>query len=205
VVDPTLLTVRGFDPGPARYRYAVNPLFGTTRGSLPTGRRPFSLTLEARVELGRELTAQAVDQLMAVRKSQRVTVDQLKGELLQSVFNPVRGLVQARDSLTILTSDQARALAVLERRVTAEQDSIVTPLARGLLSGEFDGVGTGRVVAAVLAVEQRLFDAVVRGMREARSLFTPEQIDEFPPALRASFNLSRLMAAKPVRGFEPNY
>ena len=205
LVDPTLLMVRGFDPGAARYRYAVNPLFGSTRGSLPNGRRPFSLTLEARVELGRELTAQAVDQLIAVRKSQRVTVDQLKGELLQSVFNPVRGLVQARDSLTILTSDQARALALLERRVTAEQDSIVTPLARGLISGEYDGVGTGRVVAAVLAVEQRLFDAVVRGMREARSLFTPEQIDEFPPALRASFNLSRLMAAKPVRGFEPNY
>ena len=205
VVDPTLLTVRGFDPAALRYRYAVNPLFGSTRGSLPALRRPFSVTLEARVELGRELTAQAVDQLMAVRASHRVTVDQLKGELLQSVFNPVRGLVQARDSLTILTSDQARALAALERRVTAEQDSIVTPLARGLVGGEFDRVGTSRVVAAVLEVEQRLFDAVVRGMREARTLFTPEQIDEFPPALRASFDIARLQAARPVRGFEPNY
>ena len=128
-----------------------------------------------------------------------------KGELLQSVFNPVRGLVQARDSLTILTSDQARALAALERRVTAEQDSIVTPLARGLVGGELDRVGTSRVVAAVLEVEQRLFDAVVRGMREARTLFTAEQIDEFPPALRAAFDLARLQAARPVRGFEPNY
>ena len=128
-----------------------------------------------------------------------------KGELLQSVFNPVRGLVQARDSLTILTSDQARALAALERRVTAEQDSIVTPLARGLVGGELDRVGTSRVVTAVLEVEQRLFDAVVRGMREARTLFTAEQIDEFPPGPRAAFDLARLQAARPVRGFEPNY
>jgi len=204
-VDPTLLTVRGFDAAESRYRYAVNPLFGSTRGTLPTVRRPFSVTLEARVELGRDLTAQAVDQLIAVRKSGRVTLDRLKGELLQSVFNPVRGLVQARDSLTAITSEQVRALSVLERRVTAEQDAIVTPLARQLLAGELDRAGTGRVVGAVLDVERRLFDAVVRGMRDARELFTPEQIDEFPPALRASFDIARLQAARPVRGFEPNY
>jgi hypothetical protein len=203
--DPTLLTVRGFDPATARYRYAVNPLFGDTRGSFTAARRPFSITVEARVELGRELTAQAVDQLMAVRKTARVTVDRLKGELLQSVFNPVRGLVQARDSLTVLTSDQSRALGVLERRVTAEQDSIVAPLARRLVSGELDRVGTGRIVAEVLEVERRLFDAVVRGMRDARELFTPEQIAEFPPALRASFDIRRLESQRPVRGFEPNY
>ena len=61
------------------------------------------------------------------------------------------------------------------------------------------------MVAAVLDVERRLFDAVIRGMRDARELFTPEQIDEFPPALRASFDIARLEAAKPIRGFEPNY
>src|SRR5262249_47252661 len=99
----------------------------------------------------------------------------------------------------------ARALSALERRVMAEQDTIVTPLARQLITGELDRARTRKVVAAGLEVERRLFDAVVRGMGDARQVFTPEQIGEFPPALRASFDIARLQAARPVRGFEPNY
>jgi hypothetical protein len=36
-------------------------------------------------------------------------------------------------------------------------------------------------------------------------IFTPEQINEFPPLLRASFDIRRLMAAKPTAGFPVDY
>jgi hypothetical protein len=42
-------------------------------------------------------------------------------------------------------------------------------------------------------------------MREARSIFTPDQIDEFPPFLRASFDIQRLMSARPTAGFDPQW
>jgi hypothetical protein len=42
-------------------------------------------------------------------------------------------------------------------------------------------------------------------MREAGTIFTPDQIEEFPPALRVAFNIDRLLAARPFAGFNPNY
>ena len=50
-----------------------------------------------------------------------------------------------------------------------------------------------------------LFDIVLDGMREARSIFMPEQINEFPPLLRSSFDIERLKAARPTAGFDPQW
>ncbi len=129
---------------------------------------------------------------------------ELKSALLTTVYNPVRGLLQAKDSLTILTNEQLRELVQLDARVTSRQDSIVTPLARYLanLPDRFDN---REVARRLLDVQNKLFDTVIEGMRFAREVFTPEQINEFPPFLRASFDIRRLMSTRPVKGFEPNY
>jgi hypothetical protein len=57
----------------------------------------------------------------------------------------------------------------------------------------------------ILAMARSLFDIVVDGMKTARQIFTPEQIAEFPPFLRASFDIKRLMAARPTPGFDVDY
>ena len=49
------------------------------------------------------------------------------------------------------------------------------------------------------------FDVMIDGMRDARQIFTPEQIAEFPPLLRASFDINRLKTTRPTAGFDPNY
>lgn len=61
------------------------------------------------------------------------------------------------------------------------------------------------VLARTPATMHELFDVVVAGMREAREIFTPEQINEFPPLLRSSFDIHRLMAARPTAGFDPQW
>jgi hypothetical protein len=207
VSDPTLLLVRGFDPVTNRYRYDVNPRFGDTRVARTGVRSPFLITLEARVQLGRDFTRQAIEQTMAPGRSKpgdKLTVAQLKQRLNGAVYNPVRGLLQAKDSLSILTNEQLRALTALDRRVTAKEDSIITPAAEWL-SGLPTNYNETEVLARVLVMMNQLFDVVVDGMRQAREIFTPEQINEFPPFLRASFDIKRLMAARPTAGFDPQW
>jgi hypothetical protein len=205
--DPTLLLLRGFDPASNTFRYEVNPRFGDTRVSRSGVRNPFLITLEARVQLGRDFTRQAIDQTLSpgrTRPGDRLNVQQLKNRLLTAVFNPVRGLLQAKDSLSILTNDQLRALTDLNRRVSQREDSVVTPLAQ-YLAGLPNNYSESDVVARVLAMQIALFDIVLDGMREARRIFLPEQINEFPPFLRASFDIERLRAARPTAGFDPQY
>ena len=115
-----------------------------------------------------------------------------------TVYNPVRGLVQSKDSLSILTNDQLRALTALDAWVTQTQDSIVAPLARYLadLPNSYDRTDVGR---RLFEVQQRLFATVIDGMTQAREIFTAEQINEFPPFLRASFDIRRLRSSRQTR------
>jgi len=207
VSDPTLLYVRGFDPTTRRFRYEVNQRFGDTRVSRNGVRNPFLVTLEARVQLGRDFTRQAIDQTLSpgrTRPGDKLSTPQLKARLLTAVYNPVRGLLQAKDSLSILTNDQLRALTALDRRVSAKEDSVVTPVAQYLASLP-NSYNEAEVLKRVLAMENALFDIVLDGMREARSIFMPEQINEFPPLLRSSFDIERLKAARPTAGFDPQW
>jgi hypothetical protein len=205
--DPTLLTVRGFDPTAGRFKYEVNPRFGDTRLSSTGIRAPFLVTLEVRMRLGRPGIQQNIDQMLAPGRSrggERRTVQQVKDRLLNSVYNPVRGLVQAKDSLSVLTTAQVEQLTLLERRITAQQDSIARPLAQYLaaLPTAYDQL---EVVRRVQAGRLALFDTVVEGMRQAGTIFTSQQIDEFPPALKIAFNIERLNAARPGADFFWNW
>jgi hypothetical protein len=205
--DPTLLYVRGFDPTSRQFRYEVNPRFGDTRVSQNGIRNPFLVTLEARVQLGRDFTRQAIDQTLSpgrTRPGDKLTMAQLKSRLLTAVYNPVRGLLQAKDSLSILTNDQLRALTQLDRRVSAKEDSVVTPVAQYLASLP-NTYNEPEVLKRVLAMSNALFEIVLDGMREARTIFMPEQINEFPPLLRSSFDIERLKAARPSAGFDPQW
>jgi hypothetical protein len=116
----------------------------------------------------------------------------------------VRGLLQAKDSLTILTNAQLERLTSLDSRVTARQDSIVMPLARYIvaLPRAYDEED---VVRRVLDAQNALFDVIVDAMRVAGQIFTPDQIAEFPPGLSSAFDISRLLTRRPVAGFAPGY
>lgn len=53
-VDPNLLVIRGFDPAAQRYQYSVNSSFGTAIGPRSLLRRPFLVTLDFRLDVGRD-------------------------------------------------------------------------------------------------------------------------------------------------------
>jgi hypothetical protein len=46
---------------------------------------------------------------------------------------------------------------------------------------------------------------MVDAMTEVAKILTPEQIADFPPALRSSFEIESLKQLRPTKGFFPAY
>src|SRR5262249_21391712 len=79
--DPVLYDVRGFDAAANRFKYEVNPRFGSTSPSINTIRAPFRLTLDVTVDVGRPLVDQQLDRWLRPgrggRSTPKLTPDQL--------------------------------------------------------------------------------------------------------------------------------
>ncbi len=205
--DPTLLRVKGYDPTTASYIYDVNQRFGDTRLSTSSIRLPFIISLEARVLLMADQDHQGVDQIVGagrVHKGTKLTGPQLRARLGNTVFNPLRGILQVKDSLSVLSQAQIDRLTLLQRRLQARQDTIWAPIVAWIdsLPEVYDREA---VVVRVRDGRIAAYDVMVDAMVEVSKILTPEQIDDFPPALRSSFDLEALKANRPTKGFFPNY
>ena len=205
--DATLLRVRGYDPVTSSFKYDVNQRFGDTRFASSSVRLPFILTLEARVQLGGDIDHQGLDNIIGpgrTRRGEKRSQQQLRQQLLQSVFNPLQGILQVKDSLSVLSQAQIDRLTQLQRRLVAKQDSIWAPVVAYLmpLTPEYD---LDNAVARVRPARQAAFDAMIEAMMEVSKILTPEQIADFPPALRSSFDIESLKTRRPTKGFFPAY
>ena len=205
--DPTLLRVHGYDPTTASYIYDVNQRFGDTRLSTSSVRLPFIVSLEARVLLMADQDHQGVDQIVGAGRSRQGTKlsgPQLRARLGNTVFNPLRGILQVRDSLSVLSQAQVDRLTLLNRRLQARQDTIWAPIV-AYIDGLPEVYDREAVVVRVRDGRIAAYDAMVDAMVELGKILTPEQIADFPPALRSSFDLESLRANRPTKGFFPNY
>jgi hypothetical protein len=120
------------------------------------------------------------------------------------VFNPLRGILQVRDSLSVLSQAQVDRLTLLNRRLQARQDTIWAPIV-AYIDGLPEVYDREAVVVRVRDGRIAAYDAMVDAMVELGKILTPEQIADFPPALRSSFDLESLRANRPTKGFFPNY
>ena len=205
--DPTLLRVRGYDPVSGGFKYDVNQRFGDTRFASSSLRLPFILTLEAKVRLGGDVDHQGLANIIGpgrTRRGEKRNVQQMRGLLLQSFFNPLQGLLQVKDSLSVLSQAQIDRLTQLQRRLVAKQDSIWAPMVT-YLTNMPDTYDLDEAVAYVRPARMAAFDAMIEAMEEVTKILTPEQIADFPPALRSSFDLESLKAQRPTKGFFPAY
>ncbi|HEX4681629.1 MAG TPA: TonB-dependent receptor [Gemmatimonadaceae bacterium] len=205
--DPTLLRVRGYDPAANAFRYEVNQRFGDTRFASSSLRLPFILSLEAKVRLGGDVDHQGLANIIGpgrTRRGARRTPQQIRIQLLQSIFNPLQGILQAKDSLSILSQQQIDRLTQLQRRLIARQDSIWAPVVK-YIDAMPDNYNLDEAVELVRPARMAAYDAMVDAMIEVGKILTPEQIADFPPALRSSFDIESLRAQRPTKGFFPAY
>jgi len=121
-----------------------------------------------------------------------------------SVFNPLRGIPQVKDSLSILSQQQIDRLTILKRQMLAKQYSIWAPVVT-YLSSLPDHYNLDEAVEHIQPARVAAFDAMIAAMTQVSKIFTPEQIADFPPALRSSFDLESLKAIRPTKGFFPQY
>jgi len=157
IPDATLLTVRGFDPARNAFRYAVNPMFGSTLASRSTFGTPFRVTLDIRLELGRDRQADALTRYLYPPSSDstsRFDSEAIKAQLLRRARQPhaIDLILRIKDSLH-LSATQVSSLSVLGDRYQAVRDSIFASLAADVATPSRDVKATWwRFVAANLAV-----------------------------------------------------
>jgi hypothetical protein len=133
--DQTLLYVRGFDAANGRYRYEVNPRFGSTNPRFSQFRQPVTLTMSLRVDVGPSRERQTLTQQLdrgRTREGQKMTEPMIKAMYGSGgVLNPMAQLLRQSDTLE-LTGVQADSLASMNRRYTVRLDSIWSGVAKEL-------------------------------------------------------------------------
>lgn len=179
VPDPTLYTVRGFDPAAGRFEYLVNPRFGATSPAASTIRAPFRMTLDVRLELGRPIRRQSFERFLEMAPLQQnhapAPVDTLSSRLSDEVGNYYDVLLRLRDSL-LLTPAQVRTLAAANTAYQARAKVVWDEIAAYIDSqrGHYDvndiahRVDDG--VTRVLAIEREEIPRM-------RALMTPGQLE----------------------------
>jgi len=135
--DPTLYTVRGYDPNAKRFLYAVNPRFGTSAPSIGTFRAPFRLTIDVQLDLARSMSDQQLDRWLrpgrAGREGVRLTEQEFFRRYQRTVPDPYAELLQQSDSL-LLSSDEVAQLQAAQSVYRARVDALWTSLASYLAS-----------------------------------------------------------------------
>jgi hypothetical protein len=194
-VDPTLLYVRGFDSTAKRYKYEVNPRFGSTNPQFNSFRAPVTLTMQLRVDVGptRE-RQQLTQQLDRGRKTDGQKVPEFQLKLMYGsggIINPLAQMLRQADTLG-LTGPQADSLASMNRVYTVTLDSIWNPVAKYLaeLPQRYD---QSDAYARYIEARKASVDMLIRFAPSIRALLTDEQRRKLP-ALVASYLDPRYLA-----------
>jgi hypothetical protein len=142
--DPVLYSVRGYDPMANRFKYEVNPRFGSTAPSVNTIRAPFRLTLDVTMDISPSLPQQQVSRWMTPGRNghpgARLTKDELVSRLRRTVPDPYTTLLVDQSDSLLLTNDQVARIRQLAAARTIKMDSIFFALSTWMadLSDSFD-------------------------------------------------------------------
>ena len=181
--DPTLLYVRGFDAANNRYKYEVNPRFGSTNPQFQTFRAPVTLTMQLRVDVGPSRERQQLTQQLdrgRTRDGQKAPEGMLKAIYGSGgIMNPMAQLLRQADTLE-LTGPQADSIASMNRSYTIRLDSIWTPVARYLaaLPTEYD---QSDAYHTYKAAREASVDLLITLAPTLNGLLTSDQKRKLPP------------------------
>jgi hypothetical protein len=184
--DPVLLRVNGFDPDARAYRYSVNQAFGTRAGTRNPYRTPFTVTLQARLTIGKDPVRQPVTTMInAVRGRGRPALE--IREQLNRIPNLYAQVLGAADSLRLeLTEGQRSALRAAGDTAAAKFAGLADSLAAAASRAETAATPAERRAASVgLREATAAMQAYVDGsLRAVRELLTPIQWALLPPVVR---------------------
>jgi hypothetical protein len=181
--DQTLLYVRGFDAANDRYRYEVNPRFGSTNPQFSPFRSPVTLTMSLRVDVGPSRERQTLTQQLD--RGRRTPGQRANEAMLKAMYgnggvlNPMAQLLRQSDTLE-LTGPQADSLATMNRAYTIRLDSIWSGVAR-YLAGMPDEYDQGEAYGRYKRAREASVDLLIALAPRIDELLTPEQRRKLPP------------------------
>ncbi len=130
--DPTLLIVRGFEPQANRFRYDVNPRFGSTSLAQSIVRAPFRVSLDVSIDLGPPMAQQQLERVLnrgrGGRPGARLSADSIRARFARNVPSLYAQILHEADSL-LLSRTQVDSLRAANDRWEKKVNLIWTPLA----------------------------------------------------------------------------
>lgn len=174
--DPVLLRVRGFDPAARRFRYEVNPGFGSPAGETGRARVPFTIRIQGRVALGADPAAQLLTRaVVAMDASSRPA--ELRKHFAQHLPNAPARVLRAADSLRLGLSDaQSSALRLASDSLAVRIEAATEALADAL-SQPRSAARRDRNADELLADARALLES---GAAATHSILTPAQWSRLP-------------------------
>ena len=196
--DPTLLFVKGFDAASQRFRYEVNPRFGSTSARETITRNPLVVTLQFRYDLGytreRQLLTQTLDRgrTRDGARSSEQDIRGMSGALIPQ--NPMGWIVRESDTLH-LTRQQGDSIAMLNRAYVVAYDSIWNPVAEYLvaLPAQYD---RAEAYARYRQAREATIDLLRALAPTVRALLTDEQFRRLPATTVTSLDTRWLAAVR---------
>jgi uncharacterized membrane protein YgcG len=194
-VDPTLFYVRGFDSTAKRYRYEVNPRFGSANPQFNAFRAPVTLTMQMRIDIGPSRERQQLTQMLdrgRTREGQRMPEAILRAQYGSGgLMNPMAQILRSMDTLG-LSGLQADSIASMNRRYTIQLNNIWTPVAKYLaeLPERYD---QGEAYEHYTRARKATIDLLIAAAPTINHLLTPDQ-RRLLPALVASYLDTRYLA-----------
>lgn len=188
--DATLLNVRGFDPNTNKFRYDVNPLFGSSSAAQTVGRLPFAIAIDVQLRLGPDRDAQMLAGFLkptANDGGKPVSAEVIKQRLDKDAQNNFDDIVN-RGKAVQLTPAQVTALGTMAKRFDAHRDSAYRELAKYLaeLKGKYKTVEARRHFHDVFVGIARNY--VIAGP-SVRSLLSEDQFAALPVSMTAFFDM----------------
>ncbi len=187
IPDEVLYEVNGFDPTTQRFRYSVNPRFGSPRHSSGFVRSPFRFTVDVSFDLGPSFGAQQLEQWFGKgrkgRSGQRLSKTDLELRYRCNVPDPYRLILLQSDSL-FLSSTQSEQIRDAQVAYRTTADSAWSALATYMAS-----IGDQYDVSKVYERQQAATSAVweitrIDAQKRLAPILSPLQIRLAPANIR---------------------
>ncbi|AMW03801.1 TonB-dependent receptor [Gemmatimonas phototrophica] len=182
-LDQSLLYVRGFDPVTRRYKYEVNERFAATNPQFQQFRAPVTVTASVRYDIGPTRERQVLTQ--ALDRGRRTDGVKATAPLIKAQFgnggvpNPLGTILRDQDTLK-LSSDQADAMATMNRRYLVRLDSIWAPIATQFAALP-DGYDKDRIYFQYVRAREASIDMLRGYAPQVKKLLTAQQFRKLPP------------------------
>jgi hypothetical protein len=196
--DATLLFVRGFDPTAQRFRYEVNPRFGSTNPRETVNRNPVVVTAQFRVDIGftreRQLLTQSLDR-GRTRSGVRSTDQDIRGMSSTLIPQNAMSLIMRQADTLKLTRKQADSISALNRVYVIAYDSIWTPVAK-YLAGLPEQYDRAAAYDRYRRAREETIDVLMRLAPAVRELLTADQWRMLPSTAVTSLDRRYLAAVR---------